>query len=396
LAKKVNQIQVLCLSTEIGRGHPNYLDSVFELLKKQYPDQKLKFKTVFELSRGVSFASWKMAERFYLFGSRGGLVTTWYNWFRHKQGGVAEDSLALKILGRDLKRSMKDFQGICLVEHPLVAKILTGVCRTWYVHGEIAAPKECAIRGLEKIFVPIEETKNKLIFCGSNAHSLVVTGLLIEPGLKETAEKSFLLRKERIKSGKPLTIGFFTSGAYPAKHVKKIFAGAKSVVEQNMKIIIFAGTDKRIFKAIKNEISKWKVKLVVDERDLSASEEGWDIILVSRSFRQMETLRTVELFHFLDLFVAASHERTNWACGLGMPIFVLFPLIGTFAEQNFEFAKKQGVAYPLESLSIAKNLGNTILRLRENGELPKMAENGFGVFPINGAEKVVEEIFKNQ
>jgi len=388
----VNQIQILCLSTEIGRGHPNYLDSVFELLRKQYPDQKLRFKTVFELSRGVSFASWKMAERFYLFGSRGGLVTNWYNWFRHKQGGVAEDSLALKILGRALKRSMKDFQGICLVEHPLVAKILAGICRTWYVHAEISAPKECAIKGLEKIFVPIEETKNKLIICGSDAHSLVVTGLLIEPGLKETAEKSFLLRKERIKSGKPLTIGFFTSGAYPAEHIKKILAGAKSVVEQNMKALVFTGTNTRIVNKIKNQISEWKVKLVEDKWDLSVSEEGWDIILVSRSFRQMETLRTVELFHFLDLFVAASHERTNWACGLGLPIFVLFPLIGTFAAQNFEFAKKQGVAYPLESLNNAKNLGKTILRLRENGELLKMSENGFGFFPIDGAERVIEEI----
>ena len=392
----MNQKQILCLSTEIGRGHPSYLDNVFELLKKRYPGQKLKFKTVFELSRGVSFASWKMVERFYLVGSRGGIITNFYNWFRHKQGEVAEDSFALKILGRDLKGRMKDFKGICLVEHPLVAKILARVCTTWYVHGEIAAPKECAIKGTEKTFVPTEETKNRLISCGSDPHSLVVTGLLIEPGLKEIAEKSFLQRKERIKSGESLTIGFFTSGAYPKEHMKKIIAGTKSVVEQNMRALIFAGTNPRIFQKIKNEISRWKVKLVEDKKDTLVTEKGWNIMLVSRVSRQMETLRTVELFPLLDVFVAASHERTNWACGLGLPIFVLFPLIGTFAQQNFEFARKQGVAYPLESLTNAKSLGKTILKLRESGKLLRMAENGFGFFPIDGAERVVKEILNDR
>ena len=410
----MDERQILCLSTEIGRGHPSYLDSVFELLTDKFrsatppkagsPSEakspalrtqaeaiRLSYRTVFELSRGISFISWKLAEKLYLIGGRGGMMTNFYNRFRRSQR--AEGFLALRILGRDLQRSLRGFQGICLVEHPLVAKILAGVCRVWYVHGEIAAPKECAIKGVEKIFVPTEETKNKLIVCDSDPSSLVVTGLLIEPGLKKIAQNSFDQRKQRIKSETQLTVGFFTSGAYPKEHIQKIIAGAKSVLEQNMRAIVFAGTNERICKKIENEISKWKVRLVMDKEDLLPSEKDWDIMLVSRKTRQRETLRTVELFPLLDLFVAASHERTNWACGLGLPIFVLSPLIGTFAQQNFEFTQKQGVAYPLESLGSAEDLGKTIHTLREDGNLFQMAENGFGLFTIDGAEKVVKQIF---
>jgi hypothetical protein len=68
-------------------------------------------------------------------------------------------------------------------------------------------------------------------------------------------------------------------------------------------------------------------------------------------------------------------------------MMVLFPLIGTFASQNFEFAQKQKVVYPVESMGKAKNLGQHLTESRQSGQLLQMAENGFGAINITGVEK---------
>jgi len=68
-------------------------------------------------------------------------------------------------------------------------------------------------------------------------------------------------------------------------------------------------------------------------------------------------------------------------------MFVLFPLIGTFASLTFEFAQRQKAACFLDSLQKAKNLGKTISELRRNGQLTQMAQNGFRVHKINGTSK---------
>ncbi len=334
--------------------------------------------------------SWKLAAGLYLLGGRGGISTKLYNWLRQSQTEISDDSAIIKILGRDLKRTYKDCIGICLVEHPLVARILGNVCRTWYVHGEIAAPPECAIKGIERIFVPLEETKEKLVSCGADPETIVITGLMIEPGLVDSAGKSFQVRLKRIESSEPLTVGFFTSGAYPKEHTKKILWGAKSVIDQKMRAIIFTGTNPKKFELFKKQMKKWGIsagsvgEVVEDTDDDVKEEQNADMRLVTRKTRQADTQRAVELLPKIDVFVSASHERTNWAVGLGLPMFVLFPLIGTFASLNFDFAQRQKVVYPLDSLEKAKTLGKIISKLRENKQLTQMAQNGFGVHKING------------
>lgn len=379
--------RIIALYTNIGRGHPSYLDSLLETLQEK--EQKLIYRTVFEESDGFSLLAWKLVQRFYFIGGKGGIRTKLYNWLRATQTDTSSDSWFLKILGRDLRTKYKDFKGICLVEHPIVARIMGKVCRTWYVHGEIAAPPECAIEGVEKIFVPLEETKDKLISCGSAPQSIIVTGLMIEPGLVENAEKSFQERLKRIESNEPMTIGFFTSGAYPKEHLKKILWGAKSVIEHKMRAIIFTGTSPSKFEWFKKEMKKWGVQVVEDRGEVSGKGKEGDVLLVTRKTRQADTQRAVELLPQIDAFVSASHERTNWAVGLGLPMFVLFPLIGTFASLNFEFAQRQKVAYPLDSLEKAKTLGKIITELRQTGQLTQMAQNGFGVHKINGAREAV-------
>ncbi|MCK4385813.1 MAG: hypothetical protein KAW52_06070 [candidate division Zixibacteria bacterium] len=374
--------RIIAIYTDIGRGHPSYLDSLLETLHKK--GQRVIYRTVFEESDGFSLLAWKLVQRLYFIGGKGGITTKLYNWLRASQTDVSSDSGFLKILGRDLRAKYQDFRGVCLVAHPVVARILRSACRTWYVHGEIAAPAECAIKGVEKIFVPLEETKDKLISFGADPETIVVTGLMIEPRLVETAEKSFQDRLKRIGSNEPLTIGFFTSGAYPKEHIKKILWGVKSVIEQKMRAIIFTGTCPKKFEWFRKQMKKWGLVISEDTGEGSRKEKNGDVWLVTRKTRQAETQRTVELLPKMDAFVAAAHERTNWAVGLGLPMFVLFPLIGTFASLNFEFAQRQKVVYPLDSSEKAKNLGKIISELRQNEQLAQMAKKGFGVYKING------------
>ncbi|MGB2696602.1 MAG: hypothetical protein WBD28_01930 [Candidatus Zixiibacteriota bacterium] len=318
-----------------------------------------------------------------------------YNLFRDAAAQPSDKSLILNLLGRDLKKNMRGFKGICLVAHPLLARILAQTCSVWYVHGEIAAPLECAVTNVKKIFVPLKETGDKLVRFGANPDSIVVCGLMIEPSLVETAENAFNSRLERINSSTPLTIGFFTSGAYPSEHVKKILAGVKSVIDNGMKAVIFTGTSSKKLQWFKKEMKKLKKRMVVDDGVSSDITENWEIKLIHRKTRQAETKRTKKLVPCLDLFVAPSHERTNWAIGLGLPIFVIFPLIGTFSPQNFEFAQRQGVCYPIDSMEKAQNLGKIITQLRESNKLSEMANKGFGIHRINGSEIAASHILKN-
>ena len=382
--------RIIAIYTNIGRGHPSYLDSLIMALQKR--GQDVFPRTVFQESKGLSFLSWKLVAGLYVLGGKGGITTKLYNWLRHSQTEISSDSTFIKILGRDLRKTYQDFKGICMVAHPVVARILGNVCRTWYVHGEIAAPPECAVKGVEKIFVPQEQTKDKLISFGADPETIVVTGLMIEPGLVHTAERSFQHRLKRIKSNEPLTIGFFTSGAYPKEHIKKILWGAKSVVEQKMQAIIFTGTCPEKFEWIRKQMKKCGLEISEDTGEGSRKEKNGAVRLVTRKTRQAETQWAVELLPKMDAFVAASHERTNWAVGLGLPMFVLFPLIGTFASLNFEFAQRQKVAYPLDSLEKAKTLGKIISELRENGQLTQMAQNGFGVHKISGVWEAASQL----
>ncbi|MCK4224479.1 MAG: hypothetical protein KAX39_04810 [candidate division Zixibacteria bacterium] len=380
--------RMVALYSDIGRGHPSYLDSLIYLLKKRHPH--LVCRTVFKESKGLSLLSWKFVSWLYSISGKGGLQTRFYNLIRRRSQKGSKDSLVTKILGRDLKRAYENFQGICLVDHPLIARSLVNVCRVWYVHGEIAAPAECAIKGVERILVPLNETKEKLIAQGAEEEAVMLCGLMIEPPLVEDAEEVYKKRLKRISnSDLPLTVGFFTSGAYPKEHMEKIMLGAFSVIQKKMKAVIFCGTNLYKFKWMKNKARSWGAKMVEDREEISLQNEEFDLMLVTRHTRQEDTQRAVQLIPHLDVFVAASHERTNWAVGLGLPMFVLFPLIGTFASQNFDFAQRQKVVYSLDSMEKAKNLGEILSKLKKTGQLRQMAQNGFGVHSIIGIDTAV-------
>ncbi|MGB2805465.1 MAG: hypothetical protein WBD64_11295 [Candidatus Zixiibacteriota bacterium] len=381
---------IIALYSDIGRGHPSYLDSLVYLLKDKHPG--LVCRNVFQESKGLSLLSWRFVSWLYSISGKGGLHTRFYDFIRKRSQKGARDSLMTRILGRDLKRAYENFPGICLVDHPILAKSLADVCRVWYVHGEIAAPAECAVRGVEKILVPLEETKNELIARGAQEEAVLVCGLMIEPALVETTEEAFQQRLKRIESDRLLTIGFFTSGAYPKEHMEKIIAGAGSVIENEMRAIIFCGTSRHKLGWVKNKLKDLQAKTVEDTEESPRADAEFDLMLITRKTRQEDTRRAVELIPGLDAFVAASHERTNWAVGLGLPMFALFPLIGTFASQNFEFAQRQRVVHSVKSIGEARNLGGLLAELRQNGQLLQMAENGLGMHNVHGIDAAVSQL----
>jgi hypothetical protein len=90
----------------------------------------------------------------------------------------------------------------------------------------------------------------------------------------------------------------------------------------------------------------------------------------------------------VDFFVGPPHERTNWAIGLGLPMFVLTPCIGPFAPLNLQLLERSGTALVLRSIGEASALGDTVIELRDSGELSRMAERGWGKYRIDGFEQI--------
>jgi hypothetical protein len=393
------------ISTEIGRGHPHYLDCVWQLLEARLPQERLRYVTVFEASRGLSRLGWQALRSLFRWSSQSEPRISWYNSLRstQKQSGLRLEACGLSLLGRDLRRELTGFKGICLVEHQLVARMLSDVCRTWFVHADLASPPECAVPGPEKTFVPLAQNEQDFVRNGCPATQLVRTGLMIEPDLVPGAHDVFHRRLERLASGRPLTVAFFASGAYPEPHVRKLLLAAESVLNADLAAVIFCGTSRKFPNRVMRLARRLGITPCIDDGSVPQSAPGTSqfalrtsqLTLVTRANRRDDTAAAVRILPAIDAFVAPSHERTNWALGLGLPMFVLFPMIGTHAEANYRLAFDNGVAYPLKTDDDARTLGPTMQKLRISGALANMARLGFGRFEITGAERIAEMVLSD-
>jgi len=386
---------VIGISTEIGRGHPHYLDCVWQILEQRLPKERRRYTTVFDASRGLNRLGWRTLRAFFRWSSQREGRIRWYNSLRssQKHGGLRLEACGLSLLGRDLRRELTGFKGICLVEHQLVARMLSDVCRTWFVHADLASPPECALPGPEKTFVPLEQNERDFTGHGCPPTQLVRTGLMIEPDLVLGASDAFHHRLERLASDRPLTVAFFTSGAYPEPHVHKLLLALESVLNSDMAAIVFCGASREFLRRVARFAHTLGIEPAIDDGGIPQSEfRNPQLGLVSRPTRREDTAAAVRVISAVDVFVAPSHERTNWALGLGLPMFVLFPMIGTHAEANYRLAFDNGVAYPLQSDDDARSLGSNLQKLRASGALVNMARLGFGRFEINGAERIAEAV----
>jgi hypothetical protein len=372
---------LVAVCSEIGRGHPAYLNSVLRSLAAlpRFKPEMLSYVPCTRLERGIPGLAWRAVRQGYRLGAQGGVLTWLYNHLRTP--GARPSSLHLSLLGSDLRRELDGYDGICLVDHPLLAHILSRTCRVAYLHAEIAAPAFAAVPDAWQTFVPLQATSLKLQAAGVRPEALAVTGLVIEPELVDRAESAFQTRIERLRSSRPLTVGFFVSGAYPHPHVSRILAATASVVTAGHQALLFWGTGWLRAARIRGILDKFGVP---EERAR----------LVWANSLQAETARTVELFPQLDLMVAAAHERTSWAVGLGLPMFALLPNIGPFAPGNYAFAVEQGVCLPIGDIEDARRLGSTLGELRDSGRLLEMARSGYGRYPVDGAAKTVESLVR--
>jgi len=391
--KKRCDAPVIAIYTNIGRGHPNYLDSVRRYLKDSHPEQyqQIQVTSIFEISRGLSLLGWKIVRRMYRTGSRGGLISNLYRRFRSGQSEYDRGSILIRLLRRDLRAHLKEYDGICLVAHPLLANMLKDEHRVFYLHGEIAAPTESGVLGIERIYVPLPETREKMCAMGISAGSLMETGLVLEPELCENICEVVQKRIARVESTQPLTVGFFISGAYPKRHVDLIVEGVKSCYSVGFNVRLFWGCDSKEVRRLVNALREFSGEIVNDDPDSSAISDS-RMVIVTADSREAETLRSIEYLPGLDVFCAAPHERVNWAVGAGLPLIIIRPAIGTFAPENRAFVLKSGCGLELSDNGLFSDLGRELTRIRQSGQLLEMIEAGQRIRLIHGAKVIAEDL----
>ena len=84
----------------------------------------------------------------------------------------------------------------------------------------------------------------------------------------------------------------------------------------------------------------------------------------------------------MDVLVSPPHERSTWAAGLGLPIFLVGPDIGPFAPLNRAVLFRKEVAAEIDG-ERADRFPELVAELRRRGRLLEMSRNGWGA-PIDG------------
>jgi len=385
---------ITVIYTDIGRGHPNYLDSVLRYLKDNHPEQyrNMRITSIFEISHGVSLLAWKAVRNMYRVGARGGAISNVYSRFRSGQSEYDPNSAIIRILRRDLLRYLNGYTDICLVAHPLLANMLKDHHRVSYLHGEIAAPRESAVTGIERVYVPLPETSEKMLAAGVERHSLVETGLVLEPELCADIDDVARKTMERIeKADTPLTVGFFISGAYPMKHVELMLKGAESLHDAGHKVRFFWGCDRREARKMMQKVMRFDRHVKLDSDSAEPLSDASTVVVAGNS-RNDETIRSMRYIPQLDLFCAAPHERVNWAVGAGLPMIMITPAIGTFAPENLDFALKSECGIDLSDERDFITLSEVVSKLRHSGQLSQMVVAGRKIKSVNGAKAIGEDL----
>lgn len=376
-------LKVDILYTNIGRGHPYYLDGLVEALVRT-EDLRLirEQRTVFDVSDDIARVAWKTARWLYRHGSSGGIVGAVYARLR-SQSDYNRPSLALRIMGRDILRTYRHRVEPLVVAHPTLVGMLQGKENLIYQHGELVAPQESLVNGAGKVLVPTRQVAGLFQEAGYGSEDIVVTGLCIEPPLVAQAEVARSSRLARFDSAGPLTVALYSSGAEPVPHVDVLVSAMVSIVRAGHRAIAVVQRGGAYERAIGVALMKNGHSVAKIEDVSSVPSDLPRVAVVPVSSRQEEYQLTARLFPWFDLFVAPPHERSNWAVGLGLPMLAIEPAIGPFAPLNRELLRDRGVARAL-SAAEAADAGKIIDELRSTGELARMSENGWGREPIDG------------
>jgi hypothetical protein len=374
----IGRADLVILYTQIGRGHPSYLDGIINRFEASDPGLRWYATDVFSLSHGTSLTAWRLVRRLYRFGGRGGVITALYGLLRRLLGSGEGNGMLSFFLGRDIKQALTGFRGPVLVAHPLLARIIRIDNLVIYQHGELAAPAEAIVPGCMAILVPRRETARIFLTSGIPDEIVHVTGQCVETELLPMVTHAFRARRERMAGKGPLTAALFSSGAYPRGHLHQLYLAAVSLYRAGHTVLLFLGQSER-------EAQRFVRRFSALELDVGRGPAGpHRLRVLCSSDRRQENRQVASLFGSLDLFLAPAHERTNWAVGLGLPQFILTPHIGTYAPLNAAIAHAQSVAREIAGNEEATGFAAIITQLRQDGRLAQMAENGFHPDQIDG------------
>jgi hypothetical protein len=323
-------MSLLLLQLPIGRGHPNYLN----LLKKELNIPYYYFEIPLNLPK-IKFLNliYKNSPKYLFF----------YNKIR-KKGKVP--NYLIKGIRKEIEKILPKEEIFIIVSHPLLAKALEDK-NIYYLHGEIAFPKEAVCKA-KKIFVPLAITKEKAKAYGIKEENIGITNLFVEKELAILKTKAYEERIKRIKDKKRLTGAIFLSGAYPQPHIKKIIKYSKILLENNIRVYLFS----------------FPTYLFYFERKLFP----YGINLIKIYNWEDELIKFSQIFLTVDFFIAASHERINWALGLSLPMFVLTPFIGSYAKENYEIARNYNACFLINELKnfLKESLYEKLLTMNES------------------------------
>jgi len=296
----------------------------------------------------------------------------------------------LRLIGRDIRRKHLTDSDPLVVAHPVLVGILKGRPDLIYQHGEVVTPREAVVVGAETVLVPVENAAQPFRDAGYEHSRVFVSGLCVELPLVKQASDAFQMRIKRIESLDSLTGVFFSSGAEPVIHVEKLVAAAVSVAVSHGKVLLFARQNGRFERAVRSGFHRNNIPLsAIDTGDQIPHDLPAVTLIIYLSRREEDSL-TARLFNQFDYLVAPPHERTNWALGLGLPLFAVIPTIGPFAPLNLKVLHEHGVAETLEFPDDAHNLGERLEQLRRDGRLAAMAEAGWGRCSIDGFARIAE------
>jgi hypothetical protein len=380
----MDRIRLLC--TDIGRGHPFYLDGLrSHLASAELPNLLLESHRVTDLCSAAGGLAWRGIRFLYERGSSPGLWSAFYNRLR-EESDYNRDRPALKLLQASWDRRVRDHPaGPIVVSHHLLVAALRPHPLIWYQHGESVVPSEAVVRGAFRVLVPTEETASRFAGKFYRSDQVLVTGLCIEPELVAQADRAYRHRLERFSRAAPLTGAFFSSGAEPAQHVRTLAVAARSVVASGGRAFVVARRGGRLEAAVRHACTSFGE--LPARQPTEGPGDPPSLVLVSFNSRGDLDRLTAAYYGQFDYCLAPAHERTNWALGLGLPLFIVGPDIGPFAPLNRALLLGRGVAMALEETGGA--LGKTLDRLRGDGSLAEMATRGHGAYPIHGFSQAV-------
>jgi hypothetical protein len=380
---------IIFLDTNIGRGHPFYISGIVDELRRRKSPIPIEVYDVFESSRGLSRFGWRAVRWVYSRGPASALASRLYASLRNSVD-YTHRTPTLSLLGRDLRGRLGGTEDALVVSHPMLVGIFRNRPNLIYQHGELVAPRESIVPGASMVIVPTEDVARSFHSGGYNKHQVLVSGLCIEPELVALSKNAFESRLARMAGTGPLTGLFVSSGAEPKHHVRKIISSVASIVLANDRAIILARRGGRLAKAVLSALPRMGISVSTREFPGASPDARFECVLCTFGSHKEESALTTDWFSQLDFLVGPSHERTNWVMGLGLPMFVLTPVIGPYAPLNLRLMEESECAISIKSDSDAHGLGAALADLRKAGSLAAMARNGWGKRDVRGFARIAE------